>query len=70
MGGIQVLTAIAKINQAIDTGNVGMTLQCLVNPDAHVMGADQDCQDKYFKQLSSTKHGKKRVSTKGTTEGR
>ena len=62
VGGVQVLTAIANINQSIETGNVGMTFQALTSPDGHIMGLDQDCQEKYHKQLATARATKRKVS--------
>ena len=62
VGGVQVLTAIAKINQAVDTGNVTMTYQSLVGQDAHIVGVDQNNQEKYHAQLAAAMHDKRHVS--------
>lgn len=53
-----MLTAIAQINEAIDTGNAGLTLQALCNPDAHIQEIEHDCGEKYHQELRHTKAGK------------
>jgi len=52
VGGIQVLTAIAQINKAVETGNAGLTFAALSISDAHILGLDHGCQDKYHTSLA------------------
>ena len=57
-----VLSAIARINQAVDTGNAEMIFNAMCDDDAHLNNLDHSCQEKYQKQLAAAKKEKRRVS--------
>ncbi|PBC33394.1 Ras GTPase-activating protein IQGAP1 [Apis cerana cerana] len=48
---IRVLSSIAKITKAIDTGNPDLVYQALTNPDCHFSEIDQENKVKYYRIL-------------------
>lgn len=46
-GGVQILSAIAKVNQAVSVGNTQMTLKALLEPDANIAAVEEDLAEKY-----------------------
>lgn len=58
---MSVLTAIAKINLALDMRNAENTFEALSNHRAHIAGLEEMHQDKYQDRLFSLK-AQKRLS--------
>ncbi|XP_017888182.1 ras GTPase-activating-like protein IQGAP1 isoform X2 [Ceratina calcarata] len=48
---IRVLSSIADISKAVDTGNPELVYQALTNPECHVSGLDQENKVKYCRAL-------------------
>ena len=56
-----MLTAIAKINQAVDTGMSSETMRCLLDDSAHIAGLDETAKEKYQLHLAQARTKKRRV---------
>ncbi|CAL7946505.1 unnamed protein product [Xylocopa violacea] len=52
---IRVLSSIAEISKAVDTGNPDLVYQALTNPDCHVSGLDQENKVKYYRALAAVR---------------
>ncbi|XP_014671830.1 PREDICTED: ras GTPase-activating-like protein IQGAP1 [Priapulus caudatus] len=59
-GGIKVLTAIAKINLAVEMRNAEMMYEALVDRHAHISGLEESHQDKYQDRLHALRAQKRR----------
>ncbi|XP_048258787.1 ras GTPase-activating-like protein IQGAP1 isoform X2 [Haliotis rufescens] len=55
---ITVLTAVALINQAVDTGSPENTFNALCQPDAHLLEVDEHNMEKYQDCLAAQRHSK------------
>ncbi|XP_034939382.1 ras GTPase-activating-like protein IQGAP1 [Chelonus insularis] len=53
LSSIRVLTAIASVSKAIDTGNPDLVFEALINPETHVTDLDEGNKVKYFKALET-----------------
>lgn len=58
---ITVLSAIAAINQAVETGNVNTVFEKLSNPEACIENIDEGCKEKYQEALAQAKAVKQKV---------
>ncbi|KAK2582629.1 hypothetical protein KPH14_004911 [Odynerus spinipes] len=58
---IRVLSSIAAITKAVDTGNVDLVYQTLKDPNAHVMDLDEENKVKYFRALAAVRSEKQTV---------
>ncbi|XP_031839391.1 ras GTPase-activating-like protein IQGAP1 [Nomia melanderi] len=52
---LRVLSLIAEISKAVDTGNPDLVYQALSNPDCHVSGLDNENKVKYYRALSAVR---------------
>lgn len=64
-GALEVLNAIAKVNEAIDTGNSALTFKSLCDDCAHMMDVDEGCKEKYQKRLGRLKASKQAGASGG-----
>ncbi|XP_050481598.1 ras GTPase-activating-like protein IQGAP1 isoform X1 [Bombus huntii] len=51
----RVLSTIAEISKAVDTGNPDLVYQALTNPDCHVSELDQGNKVKYYRALAAVR---------------
>ncbi|CAK9799762.1 Ras GTPase-activating-like protein IQGAP1 [Anthophora plagiata] len=59
---IRVLSLIANISKAVDTGNPELVYQALSNPDCHVSGLDQENKVKYYRALAAVRCEKQAIA--------
>ncbi|XP_076391557.1 ras GTPase-activating-like protein IQGAP1 isoform X1 [Megachile rotundata] len=59
---IRVLSVIAAISKAVDTGNPDLVYQSLENPDCHVSGLDHENKVKYYRALSAVRCEKQAIA--------
>ncbi|XP_076245101.1 ras GTPase-activating-like protein IQGAP1 [Calliopsis andreniformis] len=59
---VRVLSMIAEISKAVDTGNPDLVYQALSNPDCHVSGLDHENKVKYYRALAAVRCEKQAVS--------
>ncbi|XP_029050274.2 ras GTPase-activating-like protein IQGAP1 [Osmia bicornis bicornis] len=59
---IRVLSMIAEISKAVDTGNPDLVYQALQNPDCHVSGLDPENKVKYYRALAVVRCEKQAIS--------
>ncbi|XP_074650823.1 ras GTPase-activating-like protein IQGAP1 isoform X2 [Tubulanus polymorphus] len=57
-GGVKLLSAIAKINEAVDKSNEGLLMQCLLDSSAHLVAIDENSQDEYLAEFALAKQKK------------
>lgn len=57
-----MLTAIAEINRAVDTGSAGSVLEKLKSPDSCIGAIEESFKEKYFSSLLEEKLEKAKVS--------
>ncbi|KAK9298625.1 hypothetical protein QLX08_008104 [Tetragonisca angustula] len=55
---MRVLSTIAEISKAVDTGNPDLVYQALANPGCHVSGLDQGNKVKYYRALATVRFEK------------
>lgn len=56
-GGLQVLSAVAQVNRAIQSKNVNELYSSLTAEDVHIIGVAADCVNDYLEELRSKKNG-------------
>ncbi|KZC12883.1 Ras GTPase-activating-like protein IQGAP1 [Dufourea novaeangliae] len=59
---VRVLSLIAHISKAVDTGNPDLVYQALSNPDCHVSGLDHENKVKYYRALAAVRCEKQAIS--------
>ena len=59
---ITVLSAVAAVNEAVESGAEYVTWQALQNPDAHLTALDESNLTQYHDRLLSDKIAKEEVS--------
>ncbi|XP_054010124.1 ras GTPase-activating-like protein IQGAP1, partial [Hylaeus anthracinus] len=59
---IRVLSLIAEISKAVDTGNPDLVYQALSNPSCHVSGLDHENKVKYYRALAGVRCEKQVIS--------
>ncbi|XP_078048629.1 ras GTPase-activating-like protein IQGAP1 [Augochlora pura] len=59
---LRVLSLIAEITEAVDTGNPDLVYQALSNPECHVSGLDHENKDKYYRALAAVRCQKQIIS--------
>ncbi|XP_011877026.1 PREDICTED: ras GTPase-activating-like protein IQGAP1 [Vollenhovia emeryi] len=64
---IPILSAVAAITKAVDTGNPDFVYEKLSNPDAHLTGLDEFNKVKYARALTRARQAKLRVSQQCST---
>ncbi|XP_033341426.2 ras GTPase-activating-like protein IQGAP1 [Megalopta genalis] len=52
---LRVLSLIAQISEAVDTGNSDLVYQALSNPDCHVSELDYENKEKYYRALAAVR---------------
>ncbi|XP_013411467.1 ras GTPase-activating-like protein IQGAP1 [Lingula anatina] len=57
-GGVRVLSSIAKINQAVESGDPPLTFTALMDKNAHIQFLDENNQTKYQENLKEAKREK------------
>ena len=55
------MTAMAAINEAIESGNAGLTFRALCEESAHVAYLDEGCKVKYQQALQAARAAKPKV---------
>lgn len=58
--GVQVLSAIAEVNKAIDIKDPKVIISTLTDDDAHITNVEPDYAEKYLQALAATKENRKR----------
>ncbi|CAH1797463.1 unnamed protein product [Owenia fusiformis] len=58
LGGVKVLSAIGKINKAVDIRNPDEIIKALSYKHAHISNIDKTLQDKYLTHLAKTRQAK------------
>ncbi|KAG7199806.1 hypothetical protein KM043_000468 [Ampulex compressa] len=59
---LRVLSSIAAVTKAVDTGHPELVYDALKNPDTHFSGLDEDNKVKYFRALAEARHEKRSAS--------
>lgn len=63
-----MLSAVAKINEAIDVRDPERTLKALTSPEACIPNLDETNADRYQTQLRESKQAKSEVSPHGVDD--
>ena len=64
-----MLGAVARINEAVESGDAQQTVEALQDPAAHLEAVDESCGQRYLNRLSETKARKEGVSETQDGEG-
>lgn len=63
LSAVLVLSAVAKINEAVDVRDPERTLKALTSPEACIPNLDETNADRYQTQLRESKQAKSEVSS-------